>query len=138
MKRAALVVSILFLIGGTLLFAVSDYAEEAPSSIRQLMEGLKVRELAESIGARELAEFLRLRTVIEGEIRDILCPASAEGIDPFSIAVEVQNPGNVKSNFGVRLHSEYLEILGASTKDYCSWRTRGLRVQSKGYLCWKA
>lgn len=55
--------------------------------------------------------------VVTGEIANVTCPLSIEGIKPFTISIEVQNTGNVEAEFKVELSASYLTIRpSASTK----------------------
>ncbi len=53
--------------------------------------------------------------IVDGKILDMMCPSSVEGITPFMISVEVQNTGNVESNFEVELSALDLEIVSRPT-----------------------
>jgi hypothetical protein len=67
-----------------------------------------VSPIAEKLGIRK-AE------VVDGKILDIMCPSSVEGRGPFTISIEVQNTGNVESNFEVELSAPDLEIVSRPT-----------------------
>lgn len=67
-----------------------------------------VDPIAEKLGIRKVE-------VVDGKILDIMSPSSVEGIGPFTISVEVQNMGNVESNFEVELSAPDLEIVSRPT-----------------------
>ena len=53
---------------------------------------------------------LGIHTIVDGEIHDISCPSSIEGVKPFTVSIEVWNSGNVEAQFNIKISSQYLRV----------------------------
>ncbi len=53
---------------------------------------------------------LGIHTIVDGEVHDISCPSSIEGVKPFTVSIEVWNSGNAEAQFKVEIKSQYLRV----------------------------